>query len=84
MGTIYCWYVPGGTIKRKIHENGDSVSGTHTDDFINFTTFHNRKQFTFSFVFTMLSFCWFYLELVSPFSLIQFLLLFLMNVLGKV
>ena len=39
----------GGTIKIKIHELGNSLSVTHTDDFIkhfpgaNFTTFNNCK-----------------------------------------
>ena len=31
----------------------------------------------------MLSFCWFYLALVSQYSLKQFLLWFLMNILGN-
>ena len=39
----------GDTIKIQIHEHGNFVSVTHTDDFIkhfpgiDFTTFHNRK-----------------------------------------
>ena len=39
----------GGTIKIKIHEHGDSLSVTHTEDFVKYfpgvdlTTFHNRK-----------------------------------------
>ena len=49
MGRIYSWYVLGGTIKINIHEYGDSISVTHTDDFtkhfpgIDFTAFHNCK-----------------------------------------
>ena len=49
LGRIYSWYVSGGTIKVKIHKHGDSLSVTHTDDFIkhfcgvDFRTFHNRK-----------------------------------------
>ena len=34
-------YVSGGTIKLKIHEHGDFVSVTSTDDFKKY--FHNRK-----------------------------------------
>lgn len=79
----------GGTINTKIHENGDSFPVTHIDYFIkhfpgvDFTTFHNRKLFTISFLCAMLSFCWFYLTLVSQYSLKQFLLWFLMNILGN-
>ena len=46
MGRIYSWYVSGGTIKIKIHEHGDSISVTHTDEHfpgVDFTTFHNPK-----------------------------------------
>ena len=45
MGRIYSWYVSGGTVKIKIHEQGDSMSVTHTGDFI----MHFRKQFATSF-----------------------------------
>ena len=30
---IYSWYVSGGTIKIRIHKNGDYVSVTHTRNF---------------------------------------------------
>ena len=81
MGNIYHWYLSGGIIKIKIHEYGDFVSFTHREPykalykaisqhFIVVNDLH-------SFLLTMLSFCWFYLELVLPFSLRQFLLRFL-------
>ena len=89
LGRIYSWYVSGGTIKILIHKHGDSISVTHTDDFIehfpgvDFTTFHNRKSFTISFLFIMLSFFWLYLELVPRFSLKQLLLRFVLNILDN-
>ena len=49
MGRKYIWYVCGSAMKIKIHEHGDSVSVTHTEDFkklfpgVDFTTFHNLK-----------------------------------------